>query len=500
MTLPTAVYTAASVRQIEQSAIAAGTPGYTLMQRAGAAALARLRQRWPSLRSVLVVAGPGNNGGDGLVLARLARDAGIRALVMLVGEVGALRGEARQALEDLRAAGMDVQHFDAAQLESHDLIVDALLGIGVRAPLKPAWQAAIEAMNASQRDIFSLDIPSGLEPDTGRPLPAVRATATLSFLALKAGLFLGEGPEHAGALWFDALDVAPMPVVATSEGALPALQRLEHDCLRAALPPRPRQSHKSTFGRVLVIGGGVGMPGAVRLAAESALLVGAGLVTVASRPEHLSAIVGARPELMFQAVSRAADVDEMLAQADVVAIGPGFGRSDWARELLQHVLAQRRTAQHLVVDADALNLIAEGIGLQHCDDWVLTPHPGEAARLLGTSVQSVQSDRLAALSALCERRGGTVVLKGAATLVGHAQRVPRLCGKGNPGMAVPGMGDVLTGAVAGLLAQGGDPFTAASAAVYAHAVAGDHCALNGLRGVLALDVARELRAVLAPLP
>jgi NAD(P)H-hydrate epimerase len=445
-------------------------------------------------RSMVVVAGPGNNGGDGLVLAQLARDAGIFTHVMLVGDAAALRGEAQQALQDLRTAGMDVQPFDASLLDSHDLIVDALLGIGVRAPLKPEWFAAINAMNGAGRSILSIDIPSGLEPDTGRALPAVHATATLSFLALKLGLFLGEGPEHAGALLFDDLGVTP------ASPPRPALERLDHGCLNAVLSPRLRQSHKSMFGRVLVVGGGVGMPGAVRLAAESALRVGAGLVTVASRPEHLAAVVGTRPELMFHNVTSAADIEPALAQSEVIAIGPGLGRSDWARGLLEYVLQHRHQAQRLVVDADALNLIAEGVGFQRCEEWVLTPHPGEAARLLGISTQAVQEDRLAALASLCETRGGTIVLKGAATLIGHAGRTPRLCEKGNPGMAVPGMGDVLTGALAGILAQGGEAFAAAAAAVYAHAVAGDRCARSGMRGVLALDVAQELRAVLALLP
>jgi NAD(P)H-hydrate epimerase len=494
MTLPTEVHRAATVRQLEQAAIASGITGYTLMRRAGAAALTHLRQRWPMARSMVVVAGPGNNGGDGLVLAQLARDAGIFTHVMLVGDAAALRGEAQQALRDLRTAGMDVKPFDASLLDSHDLIVDALLGIGVRAPLKPEWLAAIHAMNAAGRNIFSLDIPSGLEPDSGRALPAVHATATLSFLALKLGLFLGEGPEHAGAILFDDLGVA------SSVASQPALERLDHGCLNAVLPPRLRQSHKSMFGRVLVIGGGTGMPGAVRLAAESALRVGAGLVTVASRPEHLAAVVGARPELMFHGVADAADVEVALAQSDVIAIGPGLGRSHWARGLLTHVLQHRRDGQRLVVDADALNLIAEGAALQRCEDWVLTPHPGEAARLLGISTQAVQEDRLAALASLCKSRGGTIVLKGAATLIGHAGRTARLCEKGNPGMSVPGMGDVLTGALAGILAQGGEPFAASAAAVYAHAVAGDRCARSGVRGVLALDVAQELRAVLALLP
>jgi NAD(P)H-hydrate epimerase len=250
---------------------------------------------------------------------------------------------------------------------------------------------------------------------------------------------------------------------------------------------------------VLVVGGGAGMPGAVRLAAESALRVGAGLVTVASLPEHLATVVSARPELMFHAVRDADDVAAAMAAAEVIAVGPGLGRDGWATGVLAAVFAARQPAQKLVVDADALNLIAAGHGPAHMEDWVLTPHPGEAARLLGCSIAQVQADRLAALRALYDKRGGTIVLKGAASLVGHAGEVPRLCDRGNPGMAVPGMGDVLTGAIAGLLAQSGRVFDATAAAVYAHAVAGDYCARHGLRGVLAMEVAQELRAVLAPL-
>jgi NAD(P)H-hydrate epimerase len=463
------------------------------MERAGAAAMSTLSHLWPDARSIAVVAGPGNNGGDGLVLARLARQQGMTVVTLLVGEAGDLHGEALQAFQDLRRAGQDVRPFDAALLDAQDLIVDALLGIGVRAPLRPEWHAAILAMNACGCQILSLDLPSGLDPDTGHALPAVRATATLSFLALKQGLFLAEGRDDAGLVLFDDLGVqAP-------EEVTPSLRRMNDQCLAAALAPRPRDSHKGLFGRVLVIGGGNGMPGAVRLAAESALRVGAGLVTVASRPEHLAAVVGARPELMFHAVAEASDIDLPLSQADVVAIGPGLGRSEWARALLERVFALRVSGQRLVVDADALNLIAAGAGPQHCDDWVLTPHPGEAARLLGCDTQEVQQDRLAALAALCQRRGGSIVLKGAGTLVGSRGHVPLLCQQGNPGMAAPGMGDVLTGAVAGILAQGAEPFAAAAAAVHAHAMAGDHCMRGGLRGMLALEVAQELRAVLAPL-
>lgn len=493
MLLPREIFTAVQVRQLEAAAVAQGIAGYTLMQRAGAAAFTALRQRWPLARALAVVAGPGNNGGDGMVLARLARQAGLDVQLLLVADPSRLRGEAREAWDDLLQAGVEARQFDAAALARADVVVDALLGIGAQGPLRPDMRAVIEAINAAGRRVLAIDLPSGLDPDSGHALPAVRATATITFIALKQGLFLGEGPEHAGDILFDDLQVMRAPVE-------PALRRLNYDVLAEALPPRPRQSHKGQFGHVLVVGGGAGMPGAVRLAAEAALRVGAGLVTVASLPAHLAAVTGSRPELMFRALHGPGDVTTAMAAADVVAVGPGLGQDPWGAEVLAAVLASRRPGQRLVADADALNLIAADVSRPRCEDWVLTPHPGEAARLLGIGTGEVQQDRLAALHALCEQRGGIIVLKGAGTLVGQAGKVPRLCHHGNPGMSVPGMGDVLTGAVAGLLAQCPRAFEATAAAVYAHAVAGDHCARAGLRGLLALEVAQELRAVLAQLP
>ena len=491
MTLPVDILNVAQVRQREAAAIAAGTPGYDLMQRAGSAAFAALRQRWPMARTVAVVAGPGNNGGDGLVLARVARAAGLDVDVQLLAEPSRFHGEAAQAWRDLQAAGIVVRPLDAARMAQADVIVDALLGVGVRAPLRTEWVGAIAAINASGRPVLAMDLPSGLDPDLGMPLPAVRAVATITFIALKQGLFVGEGPEQAGEVLFDSLQAVPAPDTEA------ALLRMTLADLAGALPSRPRQSHKGQFGTVLVVGGGTGMPGAVRLAAESALRVGAGLVRVASLPEHLAAVVGPRPELMFVGVQDAADLQQAMNDADVIAVGPGLGRDAWAGQMLATVLAGVRSGQQLVVDADALNLIAASAAAPCRSDWILTPHPGEAARLLGCTITEVQQDRPGALRHLCERYGGTVVLKGAATLVGTEGEIPRLCDRGNPGMSVPGMGDVLTGAVAGILAQSRSPFTAACAAVYAHAVAGDHCVRGGVRGVLALEVAHALRGVLA---
>jgi len=268
------------------------------------------------------------------------------------------------------------------------------------------------------------------------------------------------------------------------------LERIVEAEVAAALPRRPRAAHKGDFGRVLIIGGGVGMPGAVRLAGEAALRVGAGLVTVATAPENVVAVVAGRPELICLPLSDPSGLTSAIERADVVAIGPGLGRSEWAARALAAAL---ECTKPLVIDADALNLIAEQAPRRRAD-WILTPHPGEAARLLDVQTKDVQRDRMTALSRLVERYGGTVVLKGAGTLVGAQGHIPGLCERGNPGMASAGMGDVLTGATAGVLAQCADPWAAARVAVLVHAMSGDAAARSGERGLLAGDVARELQA------
>jgi NAD(P)H-hydrate epimerase len=243
---------------------------------------------------------------------------------------------------------------------------------------------------------------------------------------------------------------------------------------------------------VLVVGGGPGMPGAARLAGEAALRSGAGLVTVAVHPDN-TGLVAARPELMCVAARSAGDLGPALERATVVAVGPGLGQGVWARDLFDAVLASGRP---LIVDADALNLLAAAP--RACDHWVLTPHPGEAARLLESKTADVQSDRLRAAHELQKEFGGTAVLKGAGSIVQSAGAVPYLCDRGNPGMAAGGMGDVLTGVIAGIAAQCGDLALAARAGVFVHAQAGDLAARAGERGLLASDVLRQLRSCVNP--
>lgn len=489
MALPTAIFSTAQVRELDDHAIVKlGIPGYALMKRAGEAALRILRTRWPMADRIVIACGGGNNAGDGYVLARFAQAAGLKVTVLSALDPAALRGDALRAYEDCVASAKPpvVRGFSAEALRDADVVVDALLGTGLKGEVREPLLAAIAAINQCGKPVFALDIPSGLSGDTGFPLAAaVRADCTVSFVGLKTGLFLGDGPEYCGTLFFDDLEVTPPH----SPGFTPALTRLLESEVAQALPRRPRAAHKGSFGRVLIIGSGPSMPGATRLAGEAALRVGAGLVSVAAAPESALAIAAGRPELIVHALADPAGVSELLARADVAVIGPGLGRSRWAQRLLAHTLEWRGPT---ILDADALNLIAES-GAKPRDNWILTPHPGEAARLLESTTSAVQLDRLAALRQLLSRYGGVCVLKGAGTLIGALGHGAAICERGNPGMAAPGMGDVLTGAIAGILAQVRDPWVATRVGVLVHAMAGDAQVRQGERGVLASEVAHELR-------
>jgi ADP-dependent NAD(P)H-hydrate dehydratase / NAD(P)H-hydrate epimerase len=492
---PTAIYSAAQVRALDAWEIdERRVPSYTLMTRAAEGALRALRARWPQARRIAMVCGAGNNGGDGYVLARLAREAGVDALALAATPAHRLTGDARRAADEYGADGRPAAPFTADALSGHDVIVDGLLGTGFRGRARPEALAVIRAINAARRPVLALDVPSGVDADTGAVHDAaVRAELTVTFVAFKSGLFLGAGPEHCGVLVLDELGV----VAPTLPQFVPLMRRIDESELSAALPPRARAAHKGSHGRVLVIGGGAGMPGALRLAGEAALRAGAGLVTVAGAPENLVAVTATRPELIY--LPAAADgLDAAVRAAGVLAIGPGLGVGEWAQRLWAQVL--RVEGVPVVVDADALNLLAR-TPVKLPEDWIITPHPGEAARLLGTDTREVQSDRLAAVRALHARYGAVAVLKGAGSLVaGGPAAAPEIfiCGHGNPGMATAGMGDVLTGVIAGVRAQVPDSLRAARVAVLAHALAGDAAARGGQRGLLASDVIAQLRARVNP--
>jgi ADP-dependent NAD(P)H-hydrate dehydratase / NAD(P)H-hydrate epimerase len=487
------LYSVAQVRGFDAHAIdVLGIPGITLMERAGEAALRVLRERWPAARHITVVCGGGNNGGDGYILGARARAAGLQVTLLALVDPGQLRGDARLAADRYIAGRGSVQAFTLAALKGPDLIVDALLGTGLREPPRAEFAAAIAAMNGSGLPILALDLPSGLDGDRGRaPGVAVRAEATVTFVARKLGLYLDDGPDYTGHVYLDELGV----IRPQDDTAAAAVELLQAEEIVRTLPPRPRAAHKGDFGRVLIVAGGPGMAGAARLAGEGALRCGAGLVTVATAPENVAAIVAGRPELICHGVHNAGELAPFLAAASVVAVGPGLGTGAWSRMMLDAALAATKP---LVIDADAINLLAAG-GLRPPPMSVLTPHPGEAARLLKTDTSGIQSDRRAALAKLVELTGAVVVLKGAGTLVGAPGCVQAICAAGNPGMAAPGMGDVLTGAIAAILAQCADPWRAARAGVLVHALAGDEVAgRGGQRGMLALELAAALRHWVSP--
>lgn len=487
------LFRADQVRGIDRRAIAArGDDGFGLMSLAGMAAYRRMRANWPEARRILVCVGPGNNGGDGLVLAAIAKRAGLDVWMATVASDRSPSNAARDARAMADAAGVTESAFLASGAwPDVDLVIDAIYGIGLsRAPEGEAARL-IEAVNRSRLPVLALDVPSGLDADRGWPPGvAIRATATVCFIAWKRGLWTGEGPALAGTRWLETLDIDEAHVSAAGlAGVL-----LSPGLLARALPPRAATAHKGHYGHVLAIGGDHGYGGAVRLAAEAAARSGAGLVSVATRAEHVAAIVAGRPELMAREVAQATDLEALLARATVLAIGPGLGTSTWSVSMWVRALGCERPA---VVDADALNLLARSPRTL-APGSVLTPHPGEAARLLGCDTADIARDRFAAAQELATRFRAVCVLKGAGSVVADPSGAWAVCPFGNPGMASGGMGDVLTGVIAALVAQGHGAFDAAMLGVLAHALAGDRAAASGARGLLAGDLLAELRTVLNP--
>ncbi len=486
--LPIALYTSEQSRRLDRLAQSRfEIDGIELMERAGREAFACLRRHWPEAGRIVVVAGPGNNGGDGFVVARLAREAGLPVRVLCPGGPPE-RGEAAIALERFVAANGRHEPFSEARLDGADLVVDALFGSGLSRPLDGRWRLAAEACARQPAPVLALDCPSGISADTGAMLGrAIPAERTISFIALKRGLLTGEGPEYCGCIEHTVLDLP----ASLFEGEPVAAERFPFGRVRDRLSPRHRSAHKGDFGHVLVVGGAPGMLGAARLAAEAALRSGAGLVSVATHPMHAAILDGLVPEAMTHGVRDGADLAALIARATVVAVGPGLGRDGWGDALFAAALDHDRPK---VVDADALNRLADGPFGR--DDWVLTPHPGEAARLVGTSPRSVQADRFAAVRDVQGRYGGVCLLKGAGTLVFDGYGPVGVVTGGNPGMATGGIGDVLTGIVAGLLAQGLDAREAACVGAAVHARAGDLAAADGgERGLVASDVVARIRAV-----
>jgi NAD(P)H-hydrate epimerase len=483
--LPDALYSAAQVRDLDARLIAAGTPGFDLMQRAAHAAWRALRRRWPEARQLTVLAGRGNNAGDGYLIAALAQRAGWQVSVLAVGDASSLAGDAASACKEAQSAGVNVLPWGQQPLVG--VLVDALLGTGLNGDVREPYATAIECINDSGLPVMAVDIPSGLCADTGRTLGlAVRADLTVTFIGLKIGLFTGDAPDQVGELVFDDLQ-ADAAIVAQTQISIKRLDTFN----LPTLAPRPRTAHKGMFGRVLVVGGDLGFGGAALLSTESALRCGAGMVTLATRPEHVAAALTRFPEVMSAGIQSANQLMGLIKPASVLVVGPGLGQHSWGRSLLSAVANADRPQ---VWDADALNQLAAGF-VSLPNGCVITPHPGEAAHLLGVSTREIQADRPASAVALAKKYNAVCVLKGSGSLIASPEGHLALADHGHPAMATGGLGDVLAGVIGALMAQKMPAFDAACLAVWLHALAGEKCGASG-RGMAAADLIPVIRQLL----
>lgn len=492
------LYTADQVRALDKCAIEGhGISGIDLMERAGQAVFEAARHAFPDAEKYLVLCGGGNNGGDGYIVARLAIEAGIAVDVCALKDPAGLAGDAALAAQRWQDAGGVLTPWPVPDAGDYDVIFDALLGTGLDRAPAGQYAEAIEAANQAESFVVAVDIPSGLNADTGVVMGlATVADMTVTFIGSKRGLFTADGPDYTGEVLFD--DLQTPHTVRDSEPDSGIL--IQEDLILHLLPPRLLNSHKGNYGWLLVVGSEAGMSGAVRLCGEAALRSGAGKVTIATRPEHAALVNVACPELMARGAGEKADVEGLLEQVDVVVTGTGLGRTEWSREMLEACLAAARPT---VLDADGLNVLAEG---PYADgdtvlpaQWILTPHPAEAGRLLSCSARDVQNDRVGAARQIARHFGAVAVLKGCGTVIAEPGGHYAICPLGNPGMATAGSGDVLSGVIGAMLAQGLDAWAAALTGVVAHAAAGDLAAeQSGQRGMLASDITLHLPTVLNP--
>ena len=482
--MDTHIYSSEQIRALEQRVFAKNiVSSDDLMLRAGQAAFDALQKEWPNAKRLAVFCGHGNNGGDGYVIAYLAQQANYQVEVFYSSLPKT--PDAQLMMHAAMSARVPMQQWVAELSFEADVIVDALLGTGLNSPVTGIFAEMIQVINAHYAPVLAIDIPSGIAADTGALCGvAIDAELTVTFIGYKLGSFTGEGASHVGQLVFKKL----LQLTPDFYPKTPMVYRLEQSQLQ--LPKRPRHCHKGDFGHVLVIGGDEGMGGAVMMAAEAALRSGAGKVTVATHPNHVSALLARCPEVMVRGIQHVSQLQPLIELATVIVIGMGLGRQAWGQRLW---LAVQETHKPMIVDADALYWLAQQPTQR--DNWILTPHGGEAGRLLACDHQHVDNNRFESVQQLVARYGGVVLLKGVGSLIADKNCV-NLCPYGNAGMATAGMGDTLAGIMAGLVAQFGLSLATASQAVVVHALAGDMAAEAGERGLIATDLLPHLRVLL----
>ncbi|UCH48133.1 MAG: NAD(P)H-hydrate dehydratase [Betaproteobacteria bacterium] len=465
------VYLTEHIRSIEQWAFGLEPPP-PLMERAGRAAAELVRRVAPEgARRILVLAGPGNNGGDAFVAARYLKQWWFDVHVVFTGDAAKLKEDAKAAHDDWQKLGGTVSPAIPVDFDWR-IAVDGLFGIGLLRDLDERHAELVQTLNESDKPVVAIDVPSGLDADSGKVMGvAVRAGHTITFLGLKAGLHTLDGPDHAGEIHLEGLGIENPPLP-DGHGYL-----IGDEVVAATLPGRVLNSHKGRFGDVVIIGGASGMVGAALLAGRAALKLGAGRVLVGMLGEGPS-VDFVQPDLMLRSV------EELLARENIGAavIGPGLGQSDAALHALSKGV---RIDAPIILDADALNIIATSKALkttlqQRTEPTLLTPHPAEAGRLLGLETAAVQEDRIAIALDLASEFNAAVVLKGCGSICGFPEGTWCINTSGNPGMASAGMGDVLSGILGALLAQGAAAHSALLAGVYVHGVAADELVAKGV--------------------
>lgn len=511
------VLTAEQMREIDELTIKeVGIPGIVLMENAGRGAAEVIKRRYDLKRkNVLVLCGRGNNGGDGFVTARYLKNWGVEVKVCLLAEKESIKGDAKLNLEIWTKIGgtlveiKEIQDIELVKrcLDWAHLVVDAMLGTGAKKGLSPLFKSVIELVNSSGKPIVALDLPSGIDPTTGEVEEmAVKADCTITFGMPKVGLVVYPGADYVGEL--ELVDIG-IPKVLFEQRSGDHFLLEPQELYTKVLGPRARDTHKGTYGHLLVVAGSRGKTGAATMVGEAALRIGAGLVTVAI-PESLNPILEVKlTEVMteplpeedgFLAKNALLRVFHLMEGKKALAVGPGLGVNEATKELICGLLKESHIP--MVFDADAINCLAGNLEPLKTKKapLILTPHPGEMGRLLGIGPSEVKAKKLELVRTLAEQYGIIVVLKGAGTIIGDPSGKLYINPTGNPGMASGGMGDILTGLIGGLLAQGVEPLEAAKLGVYLHGLAGDlACEELGELSLVATDLLRFLPKAIARL-
>ena len=495
------LYTSSETRKLDALAIKkSGVTAFSLMQKAAEFSFNTLLGKWPNTEKVIIFCSKGNNTGDGYLVASLLKEAGFQTLIVQITQRKGMSAATKKALEickKMKIESISFNSFKKLKLKKNTVFIDAILGTGLKGNVRTGLLKAIKIINKKTRSYptLSLDIPSGICADTGKEMgTSIIADATAAFIGRKRGCYTSIGKERAGKVYFDDLSVGK-----------DIFHRVDSNCYilnmenhLQKISERDLNSHKGNYGHVLVIGGNTGFGGAAILTAKAVARSGAGLVSLATKPEHITAALSQCPEIMVKGINSGQDLEPYLSLPDVIVIGPGLGKNAWSEQLVQRTFweANKRTIP-VVMDADSLNLFPElSLSCPLPKRLVITPHPGEASRLLNKTVGEIEKDRFGAAKELQKRFKATVVLKGSGTLIcfkkGRIQIIG-VCEAGNPGMASGGMGDILSGLIASFIAQGLNIISATETAVDIHSKAADITALRlGQMGMLASDVLEDV--------